>query len=66
MKYIHPYAVEYCVEKGIFDVATARLVDLSNTKDQKNVLSQMLLYLPMNHDFICRNFNKKRYLSNKR
>lgn len=60
MKYIHPYAVEYCVEKGIFDVATARLVDLSNTKDQKNVLSQMLLYLPMNHDFICRNFNKKR------
>jgi phage/plasmid-associated DNA primase len=60
MKYIHPYAVQYCQEKGIFDVATARLVALSNTKDQKNVLSQMLLYLPMNHDFICRNFNKKR------
>tara|TARA_R110002126_G_scaffold51874_6_gene141679 strand:- start:215 stop:2878 length:2664 start_codon:yes stop_codon:yes gene_type:complete len=69
MKYIHPYAVQYCEEQGIIDgnspphiqaITTERLVALSNTKDQKNVLSQMLLYLPENHDFICRNFNKKR------
>ncbi len=60
MKYIHPYAVQYCEEQGVFDVATERLVDLSNTKDQRNVLSQMLLYLPENHDFIYKNFNKKK------
>ncbi len=62
MKYIHPYAVQYCEEQGIDDndVAIERLVKLSKTPEQKNVLSQILLYLPENHDFIYKNFNKKK------
>jgi len=61
MKYIHPYTVQYIDEFGLDEeLFKERLVELASTPAQKNVLSQMLLYLPENHNFIYKNFNKKK------
>lgn len=61
MKYVHPYTVQFVDELGLDEeLFKERLVELASTPAQRNVLSQMLLYLPENHNFIYKNFNKKK------